>query len=101
MFDRLHGALHLTPGQEDSWKTFQQAYAIAPDEIARRRGASAALATLSAPQRVDQSNSLMKADLDAQEKRGAALKAFYANLSPQQQGIFDRETLPPPMDRGD
>jgi hypothetical protein len=31
------------------------------------------------------------------ERRGAALKAFYATLSPAQQQAFDRATMRPPQ----
>jgi hypothetical protein len=63
--------------------------------MARRRDAAASMAGLAAPQRVDLSISLAKADLDALEHRGDALKIFYGTLTPAQQKIFDRETLLP------
>jgi hypothetical protein len=52
------------------------------------------MARMTAPQRVDMALEMQQADLAAQQRRGAALKAFYATLNPQQQQIFDRETLP-------
>ncbi len=97
IFFRLHGDLHLAPAQEDSWKSFMQAYAMDPDTIARERRAEAAMPRLKAPQRVDQSIAMMQDDLESQKRRGAALKAFYGTLTPQQQDIFDRETLAPQM----
>ena len=99
MLETLHGVLNLTPAQEDGWKTLEQAYAIDPQEMARRRNAAATMPTLTAPQRVDLSINLMKADLESLERRGVSLKAFYGTLSPQQEGIFDRETLPPQQGR--
>jgi LTXXQ motif family protein len=99
IFERLHGALNLTPAQEDGWKMLEQAYAIDPQEMAHHRNAAATMPTLTAPQRVDLSINLMKADLESLERRGAALKGFYATLSPQQQSIFDRQTLPPQQGR--
>jgi hypothetical protein len=95
MLERLHGALDLTSTQETGWKTLEQAYAIDPREIAQRRDTANTMPTLTAPQRVDLSINLMKADLAAQERRGEALKTFYSTLSPQQQGIFNRDTLSP------
>lgn len=92
-FDGLHRALNLSPQQEDGWKAFQQSYAMDPAAMARRRDAGAAMARMTAPQRVDQSIALMREDLEAEQRRGAALKAFYATLTPQQQRTFDRETL--------
>lgn len=95
-FDGLHRALNLSPQQEDGWKAFQQSYAMDPAAMARQRDAGAAMARMTAPQRVDQSIGMMKDDLDALQRRGAALKSFYATLSPQQQRTFDRETLQAP-----
>jgi len=54
------------------------------------------MARMTAPQRVDAAIEMEKSDLAAQQRRGAALKAFYETLSPQQRQVFDRETLPPP-----
>jgi len=94
ILQRLHGSLMLSPAQEGPWQTLEQAYALDPHELLQRRNAAATMRTLSAPQRVDLSVNLSKADLESLERRGAALKAFYGTLSPQQQSIFDRETLP-------
>jgi hypothetical protein len=91
-FNDLHRALNLSPQQEDGWKAFQQSYAMDPAAMARQRDAGAAMARMTAPQRVDQSIGMMRDDLDALQRRGTALKAFYATLSPQQQRTFDRET---------
>ncbi len=95
ILDRLHGDLNLTTAQEDGWRVFEQAYMIDPQEMTQRRIAVAKMPNLTAPQRMDLSISLMKADLASLERRGAALNAFYSALSPQQQAIFDRKTLPP------
>jgi hypothetical protein len=72
MFERLHGALNLTPAQEDGWKMLEQAYAIDPQEMAHQRNAAVTMPTLTAPQRVDLSINLMKADLESLERRGVA-----------------------------
>jgi hypothetical protein len=34
-------------------------------------------------------------------RQGEATKAFYAALTPDQQTVFDRETLPPPSGAND
>jgi hypothetical protein len=39
----------------------------------------------------------MRSDLQEMERRGDALKAFYATLSPDQQATFDRETMRAPQ----
>ena len=92
-FNQLHRALNLTPQQEDGWRAFQQSYTMDPAVMARQRDAANAMARMSAPQRIDQTISMMREDLDGMQRRGAALKTFYATLSPQQQRVFDRETL--------
>lgn len=90
---RLHAALHITAAQEGAWRAFVAANGPDPQAQARERSAQAMLPTLTAPQRVDLSIAAMQADLDTLRQRGAALKAFYATLTPDQQRIFDRETL--------
>ena len=52
------------------------------------------MGALRSPQRVDLSLSAAEADLQTLRERGAALKAFYAVLTPAQQATFDRRTLP-------
>jgi hypothetical protein len=89
---RLHDALHLTSQQESAWHTFQTATQISPEEAARRRGAADMMPSLSAPQRVDLSVAAMQADLQSFQRRGVALKIFYATLTPEQQTIFDHMT---------
>jgi hypothetical protein len=90
----LHDTLHLTSTQEVAWKTFAAASAPDPNQSARERTAEQMLPGLTAPQRVDLSIAVMEADLDTLRIRGHALKAFYATLTPAQQGAFDRQTTP-------
>jgi len=90
---KLHNDLNLTPGQETAWQTFEAATMIDPQEAARRRSAAQMMPSLTAPQRVDLSISAMQADLDSYKRRSAALKTFYATLTPSQQAIFDHETV--------
>jgi hypothetical protein len=63
-------------------------------EAARQRNAAQMLPTLPAPRRVDLAIAALEANLRTLERRGAALKAFYATLTPMQQATFDRLTLP-------
>jgi hypothetical protein len=94
--DRLHDALRLRPDQDQAWARFQQASAMDPQDDSRQRDAYERMARLRAPQRMDLSIELMRSDLDGMERRRDALKDFYGALSPDQQAIFDRETLRPP-----
>jgi protein CpxP len=89
---RLHDALHLTSQQENAWHTFQTATQISPEEALRRRRAAEMMPSLSAPQRVDLSVAAMQADLQSFQRRGIALKTFYAILTPEQQTVFDHMT---------
>lgn len=90
----LHAALHITGAQEDAWRAFIAASQPDPEQAARERAAQQMLPGLTAPQRVDLSIAAMQADLATMRQRGAALKAFYATLTPAQRATFDRETLP-------
>ena len=90
----LHDALHLSASQDAAWQSFQAASQPDPQQTARSRAAQAMLPRLTSPQRVDLSIAAMEADLRTMQDRGAALKAFYVTLSPDQQQIFDRQTLP-------
>jgi protein CpxP len=90
----LHAALNLSPSQETAWRSFAAASTPSADQEARERAAQSMMATLRSPQRVDLSVSAAEADLQTLRERGAALKVFYADLTPAQQAIFDRRTLP-------
>jgi hypothetical protein len=90
----LHAALNLTASQEDSWRNFEQAYTPDPQEINKRMDAARNMATLTGPQRVDVATDMAEGDLAELKRRGAALKDLYGILSPQQQTVFNRETLP-------
>lgn len=94
MLQRLHTDLALSPSQEAGWNSFEQAYQVSPQDVARERDAAAKMPSLTGPQRVDLAISLSEQDLDGLRRRADALKTFYATLSPQQQKTFDRDTLP-------
>ena len=92
---RLHSDLHLSPSQEGAWSTYQQSLQIDSSDYARQRDAQARMAGMTGPQRMDLAISMAEQNLAGMRRRGDALKAFYATLSPEQQKTFDRETLPP------
>jgi hypothetical protein len=91
---RLHNDLRLNPSQEQGWTVFQQAYDIDPQEMAKRQDAASKMQAMTGPQRVDFAIGLAKADLAGLERRADALKKFYATLTPDQQHVFDQDTLP-------
>lgn len=85
---RLHDKLKLTAAQEPAWTTFTAASAPkkpAGDWKAKRE----AFATLSAPERMEQSIAMSKERIAGQESRLASLKTFYAVLTPEQQKVFN------------
>ncbi len=90
----LHDALGLSSSQEGAWKTFEAATASNGEAEARQRKAAELMPTLTAPRRVDLSIAMMQADLRTLETRGAAVKAFYATLTPAQRAVFDKQTAP-------
>ena len=83
----LKQKLAITPEQENAWASFQQA--MQPDAQARAPGPRQDWKQLSTPERID----LMQKRADERharmKQRGDATKAFYAQLTPEQQKSFD------------
>ncbi len=94
----LHDALHLTAEQEAAWRDYQAAIAADPQSGARRRAADALLPQLTTPRRIALIEAAMSGDFADFRRQGEAVKAFYGRLTPDQQAIFDRQTLPKPGD---
>ena len=92
----LHAALHLSLDQESAWRTYQMALEPDPVSQSRHQSAQMMMASLPTPRRIDLLDANMQADLEVMHRQGEAAKAFYAALTPDQQKVFDRETLPPP-----
>ncbi len=91
---RLHDALRLSPAQEPAWRAYAAAITASSQTDARRRVAEEMLPTLSTPRRILLMESAMAADEADLRREGAAVIAFYGQLTPGQQQTFDRETLP-------
>ena len=89
----LHDALHLSAAQEDAWRAYTAAVAPDPFADARRRSAMQMLPSLPTPRRIDLITAAMQQDLSSFQRQGQAVKAFYNVLTPQQQAVFDRQTL--------
>jgi Spy/CpxP family protein refolding chaperone len=95
--ETLHDALKLTSGQESGWKAYRDA------ELARfekKPPRPEVPKELSAPDRLEK----MIADLGKhRDELSATLvdtKKFYAQLTPEQRKIFDRESAPQRPPRG-
>jgi hypothetical protein len=88
---KLHDKLKLTAQQEPAWKKFTANNPMA-DKAARPDPAE--MQKLNAPQRLEKGLEHMKAMEAKLAEHLAALKEFYAALTPEQQKIFDEQTPP-------
>jgi hypothetical protein len=96
----LHDALHLSAAQEAGWSVYKTSVSAPAQAQQRRRSAALLFPTLTAPRRIDLIEAEMQQDLADIHRQAQALKAFYGTLNPDQQRVFDAQTLPPPQDRG-
>lgn len=88
----LHDALKLTPAQEGAWRSFLAATAPTPEQQAQAQATARLAPTLPTPRRLSLIRSQMQADLAAFDRTAQAVNGFYAQLTPEQQAAFDRET---------
>jgi periplasmic protein CpxP/Spy len=85
----LHDKLGLSAAQEAAWKTFtDKVQATAPTAPAAVPAAAA-----TAPERADRMVAFLQTAQQRAAARAQAVKEFYAVLSPEQQKIFDSQTL--------
>lgn len=85
----LHDKLKLSAQQETAWKKFA---AVKPMLNPASRPDPAEMDKLSAPQRLEKGLEHMKAMEAKMTEHLAALKEFYAVLTPAQQKTFDAQT---------
>jgi periplasmic protein CpxP/Spy len=98
----LKAKLKITPAQEGAWTTFTAAMKPPANMAGGMMGmrhdpkVKAEMDKLTTPERIDKMRAMraermttMNAEMD---KRGAATKAFYAVLSPEQKAVFDAIT---------
>ena len=79
--------LQLTPAQEPAWNSFQEAMKPGTQARLDMQG----MDKLTTPERIDRMRAL-RAQRDAEmDRRGDAVKGFYAQLTPEQQKTFDTE----------
>ena len=93
---KLHDDLRLTPDQDAAWRTYTLAIAPSPQMQARHRAAAELLPLEPTPRRIALLQASMAADEAEFRRQGAAVIAFYDQLTPDQQRTFDRDTLPTP-----
>lgn len=82
----LHDNLKLTPVQETAWKSFHEK--MKPTE-SRNGPDPSELSALHAPERLERMLATMKEHESRMADRVAAVKEFYAVLTPEQQKLFD------------
>jgi hypothetical protein len=87
---KLHDKLKLTAAQEPAWTAFVAATTPAagaahPDH--------AAMAAMSAPERMEKMIALAKTHTTTMESHLAALKTFYATLTADQKKVFDDSVM--------
>ena len=93
----LKAKLHLTAAQEPAWNSFVQAMKPPAKPVAQPLDRDA-LAKLPTPERIEKMNAQHEANFAAMQtqmkQRGEAAKQFYAQLTAEQQKVFDAETVP-------
>ncbi len=94
----LKARLKISAAQEGAWAAYVAAMQPAADlpgaegpDLHRKMRDE--MAKLSTPERIDRMGAIRVRHDTEFARRGEATKAFYATLSPEQQKVFDAETL--------
>ena len=92
----LKAQLKLTAAQEAAWTAFVDAHKP-PAGMMDRQAAMADMAKLTTPERIDKMKELRAQHMGemtaAMDKRAEATKTFYAVLTPEQQKVFDAQSM--------
>jgi hypothetical protein len=91
---KLHDDLRLTSGQESAWREYLKAIDDHGELQARRQAADQLLPQIPTPRRLALMDATMADELADFRHQRAAVEAFYSRLTPDQQRIFDRDTVP-------
>ena len=89
----LKAKLAITPAQESAWQTF--AASMQPPARTGTRMTREDFAKLTTPERIDQMRAHRAERQAAMDQRAEATKTFYAALTPDQQKVFDANTMRP------
>ncbi len=90
----LKAQLKLTPAQEGAWSTYAAAMQPPADRLAQRpRMNRDEFAQLTTPQRIDRMEQFAVERQARMKQRGDAVKAFYAQLTPEQQQLYDQRAM--------
>ena len=85
--DALKQELKLDAKQEDAWNRYTEA--MSQSRQPRSKDDRVDFSKLSTPERLDHMRERMAERQERFEQRSDAIKAFYAELTPEQQKIFD------------
>ena len=88
----LKDKLKLTPAQQASWTTYQEAMKPGSSMMDNHPD-HAQMSKLTTPERLDKMKTMHDQRNIEMEKQSTATKAFYATLSADQKKIFDSETM--------
>ena len=87
--------LHLRPDQMGAFHAYQAATRPNPDQMAKMRSTSPQmLGALPTPQRLDRIGAFLNMQMQMFQHTADATRAFYSQLTPQQQQTFDHVTAP-------
>ncbi len=89
--DALKQKLKITPDQESAWTAFQDSM-HPKDRAGHARLDRGEMAKLSTPERIDRMRAMHAQRSAEMDRRGEAVKTFYAALKPEQQKVFDQES---------
>jgi len=93
----LKAQLKLTAEQEPAWTAFAASHKPPAGMMMDRQAAMADLAKLTTPERIDKMKELRAQRMGqmtaAMDQRAEATKTFYAVLTPEQQKVFDAQTM--------
>ena len=100
VLDKHHAALKaqlkLTPAQEPAWTAFVASHKL-PAGMKGQPAAMPDLAKLTTPERIEKMKELRAQRMGemsvAMDKHAEATKTFYAALTPEQQKVFDAQTM--------
>jgi protein CpxP len=84
----LHAILQIRPDQEAAFSAFE-ASMTPPPRDQRMKHDRAAMMAMTTPQKLDMMQAKMAEHMQRMQQHIAAIKTFYAALSPQQQQAFD------------
>lgn len=87
---QLKADLKLTPAQEGAWSTYADAMQPRAQGPRVNRGEMASLTT---PQRIERMQTLQAERQQRMTQRLDAVKAFYAHLNPDQQKVYDQQSM--------